>query len=230
MSALDFEKMVNGIKENFVVTADVNSNAFEVVNKYFPYWIGEEKGFTFENYIFSKTPGDGKVLEKKLIAYTDFDTVVGKWDKRNEHWLVDSITGGTYFEVLAKNEWTFGCHFPLEEATKTKYVIFDIEAELRMDNAEDNALLAATLEKDGKVIAFRAVNVKDFISPDSNVCKLMMSMDLLTLLGNEMDLKGISLKTFFWNKEFRHFYIKNFKVSLRGGNPYRYALYYDFHK
>jgi hypothetical protein len=57
----------------------------------------------------------------------------------------------------------------------------------------------------------------------------MLSIDVQTLMGNETNLNGVKLKTFIWNKEFKHFYIRNYSVSLREGNPFRYALYYNFH-
>jgi hypothetical protein len=229
LGVLDFEKMVSEIEENVVVTSEVNGNTFEIVNKYFPYWKGEEKGFTYENYVFSKMlPEDGILMKKKLVAFTNFDTVIGNWDARNGHWIVDSVSSETVFEVQADKEWTFSGLFPLSEMTETAYVIFDIEAELQMDKAEDDAMLVASLVKDGKTIGFRAFRVKDFINPENLNCKLLISIDVQTLLGNNMDIKDVKLKTFVWNKEFKHFYINNYTVSLREGNPFRYALYYDF--
>jgi len=225
----DFEKMVSEIKENIVVTSEVNGNTFEVVNKYFPYWIGEEKGFTFENYVFSKFPAEQKILpERQLIAFTDFDTVVGNWSHPNDYWLKDTVTGETRYEVISEKEWTVEGLMLLSDFTKTIYSIIDIEAGLQMDNAPDDAMLAASLERDGKVIAYRAVRVSDFLHPDTLNPKLLLSLDVQTLMGNETDLDGVKLKTFIWNKEFKHFYIKNYAVSLREGNPFRYALYYDF--
>jgi hypothetical protein len=227
----DFEKMISGIKEQVVVAANVSENTFLLVNKYFPYWIGEEKGFTFENYVFSKTPPeDGIVLKKKLVAFTDFDTVIGKLSARNEHWIVDSVTGETVFEVQADKEWNFGGHFLVKESTETSYVVFDVEVELQMDNAGDDALLVASVEKAGETIGFRAVRVQDFIYPETLNRKLFISADVLTLIGSKKNLNDVKLKSFIWNNEFNHFYIKNYTVSLREGNPFRFALYYDFHE
>ncbi|HEY9113632.1 MAG TPA: hypothetical protein VIN10_02975, partial [Bacteroidales bacterium] len=229
LSAIDFEKMVSEIQENVVVTSEVNGNIFEVVNKYFPYWIGEGKGFTFENYVFSKTPPkDGIILKKKLVAFTDFITVIGNWDATNEHWLEDSLTGETMFEVMAEKEWTFAGLFPLEEYTKTAYVIFDVEVELEMDNTEEDALLVVSIVKDGKTLGFRTVSVRDFLNTETLNRELLISIDVQNYINNKMGLKDVKLKTFIWNKEFKHFYIKNYAVSLREGNPFRYALYYDF--
>ena len=227
----DFEKMISGIKEQVVMTENVSENTFPLVQKYFPYWIGEEKGFTFEDYIFSKNPPkDGNLLEKKLVAFTNFDTVIGNWSDRNEHWLVDSATNETMFEVLSDREWTISVQIPLAEFKTAPYLIFDIEVELLLQNAEDNLLLTATLQKDDETIGFRAAGVQDYITSQSLNRKLTLSFDLQTMLGDNKNTENILLKTFIWNKEFNHFFIKKYTVSMRESNPYRYALYYDFHE
>jgi hypothetical protein len=227
----DFETMISGIKEQVVVTENVSENTFPLVQKYFPFWSDEEKGFTFEDYIFSKNPPkDGNLLEKKLVAFTNFDTVIGNWSDRNEHWIEDSVTGETKFEVRPDMEWTVTAQIPLTDFRSAPYLIFDIDVELEMLNPWDNALLVATLVNNDETIGYRAAALQDYLYADTLNRKLSLSFDLLTFFENNDDLKNGILKTYIWNREFRHFYIKSYSISVREGNPFRFALYDGFHE
>ncbi|RLD35370.1 MAG: hypothetical protein DRJ02_00695 [Bacteroidetes bacterium] len=233
ISTARFKKILTEIQENIVITSGLGSNYFQVIKEQFPHWTGYDRGFTFEEYVFAKTlPPDNSELYRVLISETPFnnDNANGwKFDREKLVW--DSAAQAYIYEVSPQQEYSLQFKNPLNQMINNIYVFIDIEAEIKIVDSLTDAALVAEIKKEGETVRWLAGNFKDFNLKPGTWQKVFLTVDMQTAMNDKNKLdNSLAFKMFLWNKNKSRFLVKNIKIYIRPGNPYRYVLFTDIPK
>ncbi|MEJ2593697.1 MAG: glycosyltransferase family 39 protein [bacterium] len=220
-----FDSVVATISENIVVTSGIDESYFQVVRSHFPYWIGYETGFTFEEYIFAKFPLKGKEnLYPLPVGDTDFSHVRGNWKIPEGHLVIDSARNDTVFQFDEKLQWGPKFTVELDSLAVPPYVILDVMLDVFPWEENNNAVLVAEIKKGDDQLSWRGFPFKTFEFVDHRWQKFHASLDIQKTLNDKMYLRGCTIEIYIWNKENNRFWIDNFSIMKRPGNERRYDL------
>ena len=233
ISTAQFKKILTGIQENIVITSGLGSNYFQVIKEQFPHWTGYDRGFTFEEYVFAKTlpPGNSE-LNRVLISEALFNNDKAnrwKFDRKNLVW--DSVSQAYIYKVSIEQEYNLRFKIPLDQMINNIYAFIDIEAEIKIVDSLTDAALVAEIKKEDETVRWLAANFKDFDLNPGTWQKLFLTVDMQTAMNDKNKLENdLAFKMFLWNKNKSRFLVKNIKIYVRPGNPYRYVLFTDIPK
>jgi len=233
ISTTRFKKILTEIQENIVITSGLGSNYFQVIKEQFPHWTGYDRGFTFEEYVFAKTlPPDNSELHRVLISETPFNNSEAdgwKFDRENLVW--DSAAQAYIYKVSPQQEYGLQFKNPLNQMINNIYVFIDIEAEIKIADSLTDAALVAEIKKEDETVRWLAGNFKDFNLKPGTWQKVFLTVDMQTAMNDKNKLENsFVFKMFLWNKNKSRFLVKNIKIYIRPGNPYRYVLFTDIPK
>lgn len=157
---------------------------------------------------------------------------------------VDVAIGGLsqpWFWMGRDNEYGPGFTDTLKGKLKSKFDFIDAVAEIAVVDTLEGVILVASLESDGKAVAWQGSGANDFyikksvvsdsVSIDQNVSvsdgyvRLAVSIKLSDL--NEIPENSL-LKVFLWNKGKRVIPIRRMEWWLRPGNREVYSLFTNF--
>ncbi len=220
-----FDSVVGTIGEDIVVTSGVDESYFQVVRAHFPHWIGYETGFTFEEYIFSKSPVKGKKdLYTVPVGYTDFSDVTGNWKIPEEHLVTDTGRNDTVFEFDEKLVWGPKFTVEMDSLAIPPYLILDISIDVFPLEENTSAVLVAEIKKGDRQLSWRGFAFQEFEFEANRWQKFYASLDIQKSLNDKMSLRGCTVEFYIWNKEKNRFKIDNFSIKKRPGNMRRYDL------
>ena len=225
-SIVQFDSVINNVKQQRIITCGLDIDYFQITRKYFPYLTAYDRGFTFEEYTFSKCDNDSTNSIKPFnIAFTDFKTTIGKWSINTDRVINDTIEHLWYYHKLAEEKFGPSCNFPISDVTDSKYVFVDVSARINPLTDSCSAVLVVQIEEDDEMIFWKAVNFKEFVLEKGKWQDVYLTVNLQGILKNKMDIKSYDFKAFIWNPRKENFLISDMQVWLRPGNPYRYSLF-----
>ena len=218
-----FDSLVSTIDEQVVFTNGLDDQYFQVIKKYFPYWIGYDHGFTFEHYTLSKVKQD-PVITRSRVGFTDFLISEGAW-KFNQAQVRKAENSDSSFFAFEKN-MIWGPKFSVDLSSIDASGYFIIDVEISLETSEDllDALLVAEIKNGGEQLSWRGFSFRDFNFPPNSEQKFYATIDIQKALNNGMDIEGSSIDLYIWNPEGRRFKVKEIQVFVRPGNPGRYRL------
>ena len=229
LSIADFKSLVKSIDKDVVVTSGLKPLYFQLIKEEFPYLIGYDKGFTFEQYTFSKILSEDEFeIPYKSVAATNFKYQMGNWKIKGKHIEIDTVDGSSVFHL--KPELKYGPYitFPLKEIAENRYLFFDILLRVQLQDTNKNqSSLVVVLKRGEKTLWWNSARFSDFNPKEGEWTKVYLTMDLLTAVGQKHDLTDCRFETFLWNPNGGDYLIRMYKITSRPGNPYRYALFYD---
>lgn len=225
----DFKKMLTGIKQNYIVTSGLDPKYFQLIKEQFPYLFGVERGFTFEQYLFSKQKIKGIVQpEYKLIAQLNLSGSDSLWHFEKDRILFDSTDERFVYEFKSDNIYGLRFQVPLTDITRNIFQFIDIEAEIKTNDSILNSSIVAEIKNDDKLLYWNATNFNRSGIKPGVWQKVYLTVDLQNAMHNKNKIsQGDVFKTYLWNKGQNQFFVKEIKIYLRPGNTYRYALFYD---
>lgn len=225
LSLMQFDSVVSSIKENIVITSGLHENAFQIIKHHFPYWIGYDHGFTFEQYTFSKIETDNCLsLTPKLITQTDFAQPTGDWKTSHDFIVYDSISKNTLYHMSPENEWGPVCEFSLDSISHSGYIIFDIELEVKSQESQNKAVIVTEIFKGDERLVWRGFDFKEFELNKGEWHKIFATLDIQNALNNKMNIDNCQLRVYVWNPQKNDFLINEIRIMMRPGNPIRFAL------
>ncbi|MCF6169384.1 MAG: glycosyltransferase family 39 protein [Bacteroidales bacterium] len=223
-----FRKVVNSIEQGVVVTSGLKADYFQVVKERFPFLIAYEKGFTFEQYAFSKLlPQGEKELLPKVVAETSFADSSGNWKINKEYVEYDTVFGSNVFHLYPKVRFGPEIKLPLEEITDSRFLFIDMAVEIQSLSRESRAALVAVIKKGDETLRWKAVNFSSFGLKKGKWANVFMTTDLLSAIGQKGEIEGCTFQTYIWNPDSSEFLIRSYSITSRPGNPLRYSLFYD---
>jgi len=229
LSTVQFDSVMGSVKQNRVITCGLNKDYFQIVKKYFPYLIDYDRGFTFEEYTYSRIPDDSvKAIEPMQVASTDFKNSTGNWRFRPEHVEIDTVGHRTVYHQFTGEKYGPRCMVPLEKIAGEGYVFFDLRISVKPLTDSCSALLVAQLERDGKRVSWKGMKFAEFGLQKGRWQDVYLTLNIQDALKNRMNLEDCKLRVFIWNPGHSDFLVRDFQIEMRPGNPYRYALFFNF--
>jgi hypothetical protein len=226
LSISDFKKVLSEIKNNIVITSGLDDQYFQLIKEQFPYWVNTEKGFTYEQYIFSKDSIKGsKILERQLLTEVTFDTNKNTtWVYNKENVLFDSLSES--FQYLMKPDELYGqkIELPLSSISSSIYFIVDAEVEVVAKSSDLQAVLVGEIKNNNDLIHWLGADFSEFMSVPDQSQKIFLTIDIQKALSDKNRLNNKVLRFYIWNRNREQFAIEKIKIYVRSGNPDRYRL------
>ncbi len=223
-----FIDLVKDIEENVVITSGLKPDYFQIVKEKFPFVLEFERGFTFEQYTFSKIePEQESNLTIKAVAATSFKYQMGNWRIKQEHIETDSSDGSSVFHLKPDLKYGPYITLPLKEITDNQYLFIDIHLQVQLQGDKDQSGLVVVIKKGEETLWWKSVNFNKFEPKNGEWTDVYLTADLLAAIGQKEDVEGCRLETFLWNPDAGDYLIRMYKITTRPGNPYRYGLFYD---
>jgi hypothetical protein len=199
-----------------------NSVTIPLLMDYFPVML-EQNDFVLGNsYLFSKS-GDPT---RNLITALNFE---GNghygWKYDNRH-LVDSVTFSGHFSCLMTSDDEWGPTFTvnLHEIISHRNNFIDVSLKVRAVSSPGNAMIVSELEADGELLQWSSSSFEQFVVTDSDSGNWFTVHHSVKLSDIHLRKNKTRLKVYIWNKDRQAFFIDDFEISLRRGNPVLYGL------
>lgn len=226
ITLVGFENLVSNIKENTVVAEAVTGEELQIIQSYFPYQLAYDYGFTYEIYTFSRNkPVKEKLINREIIATTDFSNNIGDWKNVQDLIVNDSISGNSYCGMSTSDEWGPSITLDLSDIAEKGLGIIDVELGIMMLDTITKALIVATISEGSKTLYWTAKNFEDYNPEKHNWKKIYMSVDIQNALKSRSDMEGLVIKINVWNIKKSNLFINYIDIFKKTGNPIRYGLY-----
>jgi len=229
VTLMEFDSIVNNIKESRVVASSLNGEELQILQAKFPYQLAYHQGFTYEIYTFSKeNPKDAKIIERELIASTNFKEELGNWKDVKSMIISDTVVGNNYCLLQPENEWGPSITFDLQDISPSGLGIIDVELEILMPDVVEKCLIVSSINKGDEVIAWKALNFELYKLKPNEWKTIYYSVDIQSALKGNENTKGMKLKINVWNISKTKLLIDYINIYSKQGNQVRYALFKDF--
>jgi len=227
----EFSDFISTIKETKIVVEGLTGEQVQIVQSYFPYQIGYDFGFTYEIYTFSKNePEDENIIERELIAHTDFESEVGNWKDIHDMIEYDICSDESYCNLTDSIEWGPSVSFNLMDIASKGLGIIDVELEMVMTDTISKCVIVSTISKDKEVISWNALNFEDYHPMKGEWKKVYFTVDIQHVLKSRKDMKGLVLKINIWNVSKTKLLIDFINIYRKPGNPVRYGLFNEIYR
>jgi len=192
-------------KLHFGAYSMTNHSFFPIIMEFFPTL---EKTTNYEggsSWLFSKigTFGDTK-SENQLVSKSD--TISALWSAPNSF-------SEKYSQVYS---------LELDRLKLDKNDFIDISVDVKLPEGNQDISIASDITSDGELLHWSANKVEKFELNEAQWNKAHHSISLAVL---NLDLEDAELKTYLLNNSGTEVMFKNFKATVRKGNPYLYGLY-----
>ena len=222
----DLKQKISETEKKIIITSGIDDIYFQVIMEQFPYWIGYEHGFTYEQYVFSKVKNeDNKIFERKLVTQTSFKKDENaRWQYNANSVQIDPISDDYFYLMKVEEEYGPKFEIPLNELIDDIYWIIDVEIELKTDDTEMNAIIVGEIKNGDELVHWQGSGISEFGIEPGKWQKAFLTMDIQKALQNQNNIDDKILRFYLWNRDHKQFMIRKIKVFLRQGNPERYML------
>jgi hypothetical protein len=228
---LNFATTISQIKENNIVVEGLTGEQVQVVQSYFPYQTGFDYGFTYEIYTFSKNkPTDQNIIERDIIAQTNFADEVGVWKNIQDMIDYDICSDETYCTMTSLNEWGPSVSFDLMDIAPKGLGIIDVELEMAMTDTISKCVIVSTISEGKDVISWNALNFEDYHPVKGEWKKVFFTIDIQHVLKSRKNMEGLVLKINIWNVSKTDLLINYINIYRKPGNPVRYGLFNEIYR
>ena len=195
-----------------------------IIQSYYPTieWQNNYPGGT--TYLFSKTKNN----EKDIIDNQNFDLEYRPfWSGIDTSKLEDtlSFSGKTGYRIDDQSEWGPSYSRSLNEIMINRNNFIDISVKAYLPEKYDDIVLVASLDSKNQNIYWSGTLFDKFITPNNNKeGKWITIYHTIKLSDIYLNHRKIQLNIFIWNKGKHNFYIDDFTIRLRAGNPIIYGM------
>jgi hypothetical protein len=225
VSISDFKKMLSEINQDEVITSGLDDIYFQLILEQFPYWAGFEKGFTYEQYVFSRNNLNIHTAPvREIITETTFDSNDNDWQYNNDHLVADTSSGNHYYLIMAEETYGPKIEVLLSELMDDIYQIVDIEVEIVSADADLNAVIVGEIKKGEELIHWQGSDFSEFGIETGKHQKIFLTMDIQKAMSNKNKIDDKILRFYIWNRGKQQFAIHYIKLFMRPGNTARYKL------
>ena len=198
-----------------------------MIQDYFPTIEIQNNYFEGTTYVFSKE----KNKTIKHIDFLDFNSPISSnWASIEKTKIIhnNSSPNQNNYHLTKEVEWGPTFATPLMRVINNKNNFIDISVEAKSKHSLSGVVLVASLESNGKSIYWGGTDFSELnqIELDSN--EMQRFHHSIKLSDIYLDHTNLELKIYIWNKNKRDFFIDNFKIVLRDGNPFIYGLIHNF--
>lgn len=227
----DFIRFMEEVKDKYDAVfygcvSVMNPVIIPIIREYFPY----------EKWSKNYSPGDSHFFTKgenntEIISLLDFESEKENWRLPEKKNVSDSLfVSGKHAYFMGKNnEWSPDYTGRFSKINPEKNDFIDVSISVYSSGNMSNVMIVSEIKQDNnKVIEWKATRFSDFIHPEDTVKKWRKVFHSIKLQDVSMNGKTATLSIYVWNEGRREFYMDDFTLRLRKGNPIIYALYEKF--
>jgi hypothetical protein len=206
--------------------SSIHPNIVPLIQDYFPTIEAQKNYFGGTTYLFSKRQNK----TTKHISILDFDSpIANNWSSLENSKIIEGPSSNqNYYHLTKDTEWGPTFSIPLKNVVKNKTNFIDISVDAKSEDSLNGAVLVASLDSKGKNIYWAGTDFADLYSKDSKKTRMQHFHHSIKLSDIYLDHENVELKIFIWNKNKKDYFLDNFKIVLRDGNPYIYGLIENF--
>jgi hypothetical protein len=207
--------------------SSIHPNVVPLIQDYFPTIEIQNNYFGGTTYVFSKE-------KNKTIQYIDFldfnSPISSNWTSIEKNKIINSTSSPnqTTYHLTKDVEWGPTFAIPLMRKIKNKNNFIDISVEAKSEDSLSGIVLVASLESNGKSIYWGGTDFSELNQIESNSNEMQRFHHSIKLSDIYLNHTNLELKIYIWNKNKRDFFIDNFNIVLREGNPFVYGLIDNF--
>jgi hypothetical protein len=210
---------------SYATISQTDPDNIAIIMNYYPNLIKKYDFYNGTFYIFSNTEKPKDYLYSYQEVNDFKKPASGPW-QYDEAMRVDSVhESGTHsIKQDSLHEWGPTYTNDLSKISYANTNIVMVSADVYPLGNMDDVMLVSELQSGGKTIDWRATPISDFImiGTRKHWVKVYHSIKLQDIYLKYPDIK---VKTYFWNKGKRNFFIDDFAVRTMKGNPIVYSLF-----
>jgi uncharacterized membrane protein len=199
-------------------------NTIPVIRHYFPEIVEEKNYFLGSSYLFRKGENH-KAAYSEVLDFTSLPSEY--WYSINPQNVSDSVgfdDTRSYF-MSSELEWSPTYTRNLTELITHENNYIDVSVKAKSEGEFNEVLLIATLESEGEVVHFSGATFNLFDAPEIRTENWITVFHSLKLADINLKYDDLMLKVFVWNNGRNNFYMDDFSIDVRQGNPFIYGLY-----
>ena len=215
------DSILQNIHQKYLLASSLPDSYLPLIKKHFPYLVKRENGYTYESYLWSKSPIKNTPKFHSLISKNDFSVPIDLWKVDRKRIILDSIDEATFI-FSPQQEWGFSYSNSLIKMGKYGSII-DIQVDISAKDLPNNAVLVAIISSKGKDDIWRGSDFNKQSCPYGNGIRLYYSIDTRILL-NKKEYNNAHFKFYIWNKAKENFQVQEVQIYQRTNNPIKYGL------
>lgn len=204
--------------------ASINPLTIPIIEDYYPVILKQQNYAGATTYLFSNEDQN----ENNIITVLNFESNDNKsWSSIDTAKYNDSISfsGNKSYYFDNTTEWGPVYTEKLDRIITNENNFIDISLKAKALDNLDEVILVATLESNGDNIYWGGTSFDKFVLSNSNNDNWVTIHHSIKLSDIYLNYCNILLKVYVWNKGKKSFFIDDFKIKLRMGNPVIYGLY-----
>lgn len=224
-----FLQYLKKLKTNYVAIAHAGVmpiQFFDIAQNVFPYFVKKASGLSYEWYVFSKIPQNGK-SQYFLEIMNGFDKPDPQWN-----WNASNIcksptdSNNICYQFKTGEEWGPGCKTTLSKLSGIRHEIIHISADIfSLDSNFQGTLVVSMNDSKDSVFYWNGLAQSDYAGKPGQWKTINFDIRLTDV---KLPHDSIFFQTYFWNQSKSNMYIDNFNIKVEKGNPFIYAIFVDF--
>jgi hypothetical protein len=195
--------------------------AIPIIREFYPTIEMRNNYFGGTTYLFSKkkdTAAEVSILDFK-------NTVQTGWNFDAKSIIASTaLSGSNSYHITSDEEWGPNFEAPLSQVVKNENTFIDVSVKAKSTAPFIGAVLVISLEIDGETVHWVGTNLEDQTTKEQSTSEWTTYHVSLKPSTKHQNNENIQLKTYLWNKEKSDFFITDFKIELRKGNPVIYGI------
>lgn len=195
-----------------------------VIMDYYPNLKWQKNYYGGFAYLFSKSDDDN--LQTPVFTSTmGYESPVGHWSQGKPENYCDSLKfeGDFSYYIDSLHQWSNTFEIPLSDIISHTNNFIDASVWVYFPEKEEEFLLASEIRTTEKSIDWRGTSSKAFTCPD-DTCRWVKIHHCIKLSDIDLDYPGLILKVYVANVHKKSYFLDNFEIRVREGNPNIYAL------
>ncbi len=222
-SYISFRNYLSALNTDCLIAANIPTDYLILIQKYYPYEISRQKGFTYQFHAFSKKQLNDRLPSDVVYQQTlNLLQPAAPWSVHLAQVETDSITRAQSFHFMPAVEFGAGFEAPLLPLLTNNYNVVNVSADVSGVSPGNNASLVVSFDEDGKALFWQEKPFSYFIDSSESSGTVFYSISVRDLGFPVTD--KLMLRAYIWNKEKDDFLLHDFTVSLDAGNPWIYGL------
>lgn len=196
-----------------------------LIMEYYPY-ITCQRNYVHgtTGYFSARPPG----YYRDTVVFNNFSGMYDNTGKASNYMFCDSMafSGSASLFMDSSREWGYSIELDINEVISHGNDFVDISLKVLPTDKPVKAIIVCELHQNGEIVHWSG---NTFATPltsdiDSQWQTLFHSLKFSDIPQRAKNMKNTTLKVYVWNKGLQSFYMDNFLVRRRQGNPVLYGL------
>ncbi|MGM0649049.1 MAG: glycosyltransferase family 39 protein [Bacteroidota bacterium] len=210
----------------FGCLSSTNILLIPIIQEYYPVIEKQNNYFGGNSYLFSKKGKNKNAIISSLKFETTDKT---SWNADTSKYT-DSISyeGNNSYFMDCETLWGPKYSEKLNKIINNKNNYIDISVKAKSTNGFDDIILVASLTSNDSIIHWRGSNFNKFADYKYYNGNWVTIHNSIKLSDATLNYDDLMFSTYIWNKGGKSFYMDNFRIKIRKGNPVIYGLLEKF--